>query len=180
MTAPIDRAVSRERSLGEIVDVYLTTGSMRQAAKQLGMSKNAVHRAIRKARDEWRAQRIERIDEAVDKQERVLDRIAARAWQGWEASTGTAQEVITEEGERDGKPFKITRKKAVKQSGDPRFLAVITQVEQRRAALLGLDSPKTIDVTSVVRPIEIEVRTPGEVIAVTELLANPDRLAGAN
>ena len=180
MPYPIDRAVAGERSLNDIVDAYLTTGNMRAAARMLGIGKNVVHKAIRKAREEWRAQRMARIDEAVDKQERVLDRIAAKAWQGWEASTEVAQEVITEEGERDGKPFKTTRKRAVRRTGDARFLAVITQVEQRRAALLGLDSPKTIDVTSVVRPIEIEVRTPDEVIAVSELLANPERMMGQN
>ncbi len=180
MPYPIDRAVAGERTLNEIVDAYLTTGNMRATAKLLGIGKNAVHRAIRKAREEWRSQRMARIDEAVDKQERVLDRIAAKAWQGWEASTEAAEEVITEQGERDGKPFTITRKRAVKRTGDARFLAVITQVEQRRAALLGLDSPKTIDVTSVVRPIEIEVRTPEEVVSVTELLANPDRVIGTN
>jgi len=74
-----------------------------------------------------------------------LDAVERAAWEAWERGIGKKQKTITERNQGGKGSVAKARIETEELNGDPRYLAVILDCQQRRARLLGLDAPAKIE-----------------------------------
>ena len=104
---------------------------------------------------EWKRERLETIDEYVTQELRKLDKMEVELWKAWERSkTGK----LREKNRQNAKPRKVLEDgdnpeyygyeetTTETSAGNPRFLDLLLNVQQRRAKMLGFDAPVKIEI----------------------------------
>lgn len=107
---------------------------------------------------EWKRERMENIDDYVTQELRKLDKMEVELWEAWERSkTGK----LREKNRQNAKPRKVLEdgdnpeyygyeETATETSaGNPRFLDLLLNVQQRRAKMLGFDAPIKVDIPGI-------------------------------
>jgi len=107
---------------------------------------------------EWKRERLDNIDDYVTQELKKLDKIEIELWEAWEASkngkvreknrTSAKPKKVLSEDEKTGDYYGYDEKSIETSSGNPRYLDLLLNVQQRRAKLLGFDAPIKIDVPS--------------------------------
>lgn len=125
-----------------------------------------VYKDMQKLLVEWKRERMANIDDYVTQELRKLDKIEAELWDAWETSkTGRVKEkkrtsarprkvLIEDEKTADYYGYDETSNET--SAGNPRFLDLLLNVQQRRAKLLGYDAPIKIDIPGIQRDEEKE------------------------
>lgn len=96
----------------------------------------------------WRESSMADIAVAKAAELAKLDEIEREAWGAWHRSYGKRQATSTERrtgGKAPGDKARVTTEEV---SGDPRFLAIVLDCQQRRAKMLGLDAPTLVAPTT--------------------------------
>ncbi len=99
---------------------------------------------------EWKRERLDKIDDYVTQELKKLDKIEAELWDAWEKSK-TGREKIKKRTNR-GRPIKTDAMDGYDETaieisaGNPRFLDLLLNVQQRRAKMLGFDAPVKIEI----------------------------------
>lgn len=102
-----------------------------------------VHTDMKAMLIEWKRQRLDNIDQYVTQELQKLDRMEVEAWEAWEKSK---QEKETKSmRQTDNGTSKELRKEDM--YGNPKYLDLLLNIQQRRAKLLGYDAPVKIDLT---------------------------------
>lgn len=107
---------------------------------------------------EWKRERMENIDDYVTQELRKLDKMEVELWEAWERSkTGKLREKnrqnanLRKELEDGDNPeyygYEETTTEA--SAGNPRFLDLLLNVQQRRAKMLGFDAPIKVDMSGL-------------------------------
>lgn len=104
---------------------------------------------------EWKRERMENIDDYVTQELRKLDKMEVELWEAWERSkTGK----LREKNRQNAKPRKVLEDgdnpeyygyeetTTETSAGNPRFLDLLLNVQQRRAKMLGFDAPIKVDI----------------------------------
>ena len=104
---------------------------------------------------EWKRERMENIDDYVTQELRKLDKMEVELWEAWERSkTGK----LREKNRQNAKPRKVLEDSdnpeyygyeettTETSTGNPRFLDLLLNVQQRRAKMLGFDAPVKIEI----------------------------------
>lgn len=107
---------------------------------------------------EWKRERLETIDEYVTQELRKLDKMEVELWEAWERSkTGKTRE----KNRQNAKPRKVLEDgdnpeyygyeetTTETSAGNPRFLDLLLNVQQRRAKMLGFDAPIKIEIPGI-------------------------------
>lgn len=92
---------------------------------------------------EWKRERLDTIDEYVTQELRKLDKMEQQAWEAWEASkTGKQRRKIGKANSR------LTCNEVTTETspGNPKFLDVLLNIQQRRAKMLGFDAPLKVEI----------------------------------
>lgn len=133
-------------------DLFLKGYTYRQIAERLntdiklrGLNYHVSHVQVYKDMQslliEWKRQQFDNIDAYITQELLKLDRLEVEAWEAWEAS----KNMKTTYKERTNDDVVLYREETRGNSvGDPQFLNVLLNIQQRRAKLLGLDSPTKI------------------------------------
>ena len=133
----------------------------REVMVRLGLktySLATVHKDIQTLLDEWRENRIEDMDDALQLELERIDDTVRELWSQWEKSKEDYTETFNtrrgapernkETGQDRVKTFSLTESTASKVGlGDPRYIAEIRQQLMERRKLLGLYAPEKKDVT---------------------------------
>lgn len=105
---------------------------------------------------EWKREHLENIDEYVTRELAKLDKMEQQAWEAWEASKMGKRR--TKEKNNKGRPIKTDAEDSDPQyygynetstetsAGNPRFLDLLLNIQQRRAKMLGFDAPVKIEI----------------------------------
>lgn len=107
---------------------------------------------------EWKRERLDTIDEYVTQELRKLDKMEVELWEAWERSkTGKTRE----KNRQNAKPRKVLEDgdnpeyygyeetTTETSAGNPRFLDLLLNVQQRRAKMLGFDAPIKIEIPGI-------------------------------
>lgn len=108
---------------------------------------------------EWKRERLDTIDEYVTQELRKLDKMEQQAWEAWEVSK-TGKQRIKEKTNRgrpiktdatDGDPeyYGYDETTVETSAGNPRFLDLLLNIQQRRAKMLGFDAPIKIEIPGI-------------------------------
>lgn len=111
---------------------------------------------------EWKRERLETIDEYVTQELRKLDKMEVELWEAWERSkTGKTRE----KNRQNAKPRKVLEDgdnpeyygyeetTTETSAGNPRFLDLLLNVQQRRAKMLGFDAPIKVEIPGIEKSI---------------------------
>lgn len=143
---PVSRAkkteIVRRRQL--VGDLYAQGSSQTDISRELGVAQSTVCADLKAIFTEWRESAVRDFDVARGIELRKLEAVEKEAWQAWRQSLEPAESTkVTDNG--GGK----RAEKVVKQRvGDPRFLEQIQKCISARRALLGLDAPERVALTS--------------------------------
>jgi hypothetical protein len=127
-----------------------------KAGRQYTISAQSVYKDMERCLIEWKRQRLQNIDDYVTQELRKLDRMEVALWTAWEESrTGKRREknrtsakprkVLTEE-EKTADWYGYDETQTETSAGNPRFMDLLLNVQQRRAKLLGYDAPVKVDI----------------------------------
>lgn len=127
-----------------------------KAGRNYTISAQSVYKDMERCLIEWKRQRMQNIDDYVTQELRKLDRLEVTLWTAWEESrTGKRREknrtsakprkVLTEE-EKTADWYGYDETQTETSAGNPRFLDLLLDVQQRRAKLLGYDAPVKVDI----------------------------------
>ena len=104
---------------------------------------------------EWKRERMENIDDYVTQELRKLDKMEVELWEAWERSkTGKLREKnrqnanprkVLEDGDNP-EYYGYEETTTETSAGNPRFLDLLLNVQQRRAKMLGFDAPIKVDI----------------------------------
>lgn len=148
-----------------VAKLYKRGYSIRQISKEVMARLNlktyslaTVHKDIQTLLDEWRENRIEDMDDALQLELERIDETVRELWSQWEKSKEDYTETFNtrrgapernkETGQDRVKTFSLTESTASKVGlGDPRYIAEIRQQLMERRKLLGLYAPEKKDVT---------------------------------
>lgn len=148
-----------------VARLYKRGYSIRQINKEVMARLNlktyslaTVHKDIQSLLDEWRENRIEDMDDALQLELERIDETVRELWSQWEKSKEDYTETFNtrrgapernkETGQDRVKTFSLTESTASKVGlGDPRYIAEIRQQLMERRKLLGLYAPEKKDVS---------------------------------
>ena len=105
---------------------------------------------------EWKRERMENIDDYVTQELRKLDKMEVELWEAWENSkigkrreknrtSAKPRKVLTED-EKTADWYGYNETTNETSAGNPRFLDLLLNVQQRRAKMLGYDAPVKIEI----------------------------------
>ena len=111
---------------------------------------------------EWKRERLDTIDDYVTQELRKLDKMEVELWEAWERSkTGK----LREKNRQNAKPRKVLEDgdnpeyygyeetTTETSAGNPRFLDLLLNVQQRRAKMLGFDAPIKVEIPGIEKSI---------------------------
>lgn len=111
---------------------------------------------------EWKRERLDNIDDYVTQELRKLDKMEVELWEAWERSkTGKTRE----KNRQNAKPRKVLEDgdnpeyygyeetTTETSAGNPRFLDLLLNVQQRRAKMLGFDAPIKVEIPGIEKSI---------------------------
>jgi hypothetical protein len=133
--------VLRDREL--IAKLRLRNRTLNGIVQDTGLSLATVKREIQAIEADWRASANEAVAEIKARELRKLDQIEAEAWAEWERSKldWFKRMQLDGSGTSESGPKHETKEETGGRIGEPRFLAIIVSVQERRAKLLGADKP---------------------------------------
>lgn len=131
--------------------------TQQEIADKLGLDHTTVSKHLKAIRDEWKQQAQEDIGEVIKHDLRKLDAIESEALEQWERSKKDGQKKVAEgvsaapktgkAGKADDDGASMPNKVKIEtwgQCGDPRYLKIILDCQERRAKLLGMDKPTKV------------------------------------
>lgn len=119
-----------------------------------------VYYDLQQALIEWKRERFDNVDDYVTQEIRKLDKMEVEAWNAWEASKMGKERKKSRNSKKPNKVdaevndpsyYGYTEEATETSSGNPRFLDLLLNIQQRRAKLLGFDAPIKIDIPGVNR-----------------------------
>jgi predicted transcriptional regulator len=131
-----------------VAELVLCGWSQTRIGEEVGVCRQMVAEDVKAVHEEWKLSRIHDHDAVIARELESLAKMEAEAWGQWERSKEMAVTRKHKESTNDqgGDVSDETTEK--EQCGDPAYLAAIHKVRERRAALLGLDSPTKIAPTT--------------------------------
>jgi hypothetical protein len=179
-------AQERDKRMTQVSDLWLRSMTPQQIADTLGVSRSEVFGCMRRLEEEWVRHRILNVTAIKNRELSRLAYMERRAWEAFDRSEQELQhtrqrsrnvkKVMPQEARRNGSQPKDAMPQVILESepepetqetealvrteqktGDPRYLLVLTRIEQQRMTLLGLDQT---------RPDEGDKREPIGVIEV--------------
>ena len=163
MGSPKRTKAERERDREYIARLYLQRKTFREIAgvfndeqdeRGYTLSYVQIYNDFKAVEKQWIDDSKEHIDKIKARELARLDEIEREAFNAWKLSIGVN---VTKKGKQktsltgvDSTVEKIEREL----NGDPRYLQIILQCQDRRAKLLGLDSPQKLDHTTDGKPLE--------------------------
>jgi transposase-like protein len=154
-----DQAASDERQ-EEVVRRYLTGSSMREVARQMGISVMTVARDLQRARETWKTETAKTYDELLPEKLAQLEAIRSAAWEGWKRSLKAAKRhTKTTTTHTDG--FSDSTSDMTERStGDPRYLVQLERCLRLECQLRGmLDKDAGSSGETVSEVVEIVITT---------------------
>lgn len=132
-------------------------------------SLDTLHKDVRRLLDEWKKERVEKIDQVMQLELQRNNDIIKEAWQAWEKSKTDYEKRTSKQyglpeknkngetgGEERIRTTKIEQQREmIRSCGDARYLEVIIKAEERNAKLLGYDSPTKIDICNTLPEDEV-------------------------
>ena len=146
----------------EITEQLNAELSKRKAGYKISLS--MVYYDLQQCLIEWKRERMDNIDDYVTQELKKLDRIEVELWEAWENSKtgklreknrkhpGRPRKVLDENDDPEYYGYEETTTET--SAGNPRFLDLLLNVQQRRAKLLGFDAPVKIEIPGVHTPTE--------------------------
>lgn len=126
------------------------------------ITKQMVYWDMQRLLIEWKRERMENIDDYVTQELRKLDKMEVELWEAWERSkTGK----LREKNRQNAKPRKVLEDgdnpeyygyeetTTETSAGNPRFLDLLLNVQQRRAKMLGFDAPIKVEIPGIEKSI---------------------------
>lgn len=115
-----------------------------------------VYYDLQQALIEWKRERFDNIDDYITQELRKLDKMEVELWDAWEKSktgkektkkrkSGRPRKVLDDNDDPDYYGYDETATET--SSGNPRYLDLLLNVQQRRAKLLGYDAPVKMDIS---------------------------------
>jgi hypothetical protein len=143
MAAPTFTPAQREANLLTVSDLYLRGKTQASIAVQIGCSQQQVSGYLKKLYKRWQADAAQKIDRLKARELARLDKVEAEAWAAWERSQKDAEvETTTSIGEEKSIKFKREG-----QTGDSRFLDIVSKCIAQRCRILGVDAPTKMQLT---------------------------------
>lgn len=112
---------------------------------------------------EWKRERLETIDEYVTQELRKLDKMEQQAWEAWEVSktgkqrtkekTNRGRPIKTDATDGDPEYYGYDETTVETSAGNPRFLDLLLNIQQRRAKMLGFDAPIKVEIPGIEKSI---------------------------
>lgn len=130
----VTSSAQRQERRRRVEDRYLEGGSIAEIAAELTVSQRVVSNDLRSIRLAWTRERTSEGTTRLELELRKIDRLEREAWRAWERSR---KDLDSTKVSRDGARAKAERTLR-KQTGDPRFLAVVKDCIDRRCRLLGI------------------------------------------
>ena len=93
----------------------------------------------------WREEALRDISQAKAEELAKLDELEREAWAAWHRGIGRKQVRTTKIGGKEGGEVSLRTEVL---NGDPRYLGIVLDCQQRRAKILGLDAPQKIAPTN--------------------------------
>jgi hypothetical protein len=127
---------------------------------------------------QWRAAASRDVAEWIRLELEGLDDVERKAREAWERGIGKKQKTVTErnvDGKGGGSKARVETEDL---NGDPRFLSIILDCQQRRAKLLGLDAPEKKEHTGPGGgPIQVEIDDATRAERIVALLTDHTEIA---
>ena len=120
----------------QVTELHVKNCRQAAIARELGVSQATISSDLKAIRKEWMESRVRNTDEAIEEGLKCLDAVEREAWDAWQRSQEPAAttRIIQKNGE------KRAEKTVRERSGDPRFLSILLNINERYCKLLGLDS----------------------------------------
>ena len=142
--------ITRDRR--RIADLYLRGWLQVDIAAEVGLNQSTVSRDLTVLQDDWKRAALMDLNEAKARELAKVDALEIEYWKAWENSLKDAEVFITEKvGTQKGTNMDKRGKEVFRregQTGNPSFLAGIQWCINKRCEILGLDAPKSTDLTS--------------------------------
>ena len=163
----------RESDLAFCSNLFLRGYTYREISERLNegnarrgvgytITKQMVYWDMQQLLIEWKRERMENIDDYVTQELRKLDKMEVELWEAWERSkTGK----LREKNRQNAKPRKVLEDgdnpeyygyeetTTETSAGNPRFLDLLLNVQQRRAKMLGFDAPIKVEIPGIEKSI---------------------------
>ena len=119
------------------------------------ISLRMVYYDLQQALVEWKRERFDNVDDYITQELRKLDKMEVELWDAWETSKTGKEKKKTRSSKKPNKVdaevnepnyYGYDETAVETSSGNPQFLTLLLNVQQRRAKLLGFDAPVKIDV----------------------------------
>lgn len=155
----------RESDTTFCAEMFLRGGQYREIAKALN-ERNAklgldytvghtmVYHDIKKTLIQWKKEQMSDMSDYVAAEIKKLDRIENEAWNAWDKSKSPLKRTKERNSKKPNKMdaemnepdyYGYSEETIEETSGDPRFLDILLNCQQRRAKLLGFDAPSKVD-----------------------------------
>jgi len=155
-----------EYDLAFETDLFLKGAAYREIARRLnddlkrrGLTYTITHvgvfKDMQKAMIDWKKTRFKNIDDYIQKDLEKLDKMEMAAWEAWEKSCTGKERTKSRKSKRANKVdadvetpdhYGYDENMTETSAGNPRFLDILLNIQQRRAKLLGYDAPIKLDV----------------------------------
>lgn len=113
--------------------------------------------------DDWRTDNKLVADKAVRRQLSEIAELRAECWAAWEKSKQRAvKEIVAQKTDADGTEHTVSRT-TEEQCGDPRYLAVLNQLADREAKLLGMYAAEKSEHQVTTRVVVVKLVTKEDV-----------------
>lgn len=132
------------KSLREMVELLEKDGYVNPRTGK-AWSIHVLHADVKELEGRWKESALRDISEAKAQELAKLDELEREAWAAWHRSYGQRKSTSTERrtgGRMAGDKARVQTEDVV---GDPRFLTIIIDCQQRRAKMLGLDAPAKVE-----------------------------------
>lgn len=142
-------------------DLFLRGYPYREIAKRLNedlakrqmeyrLTESMVYYDIQQLLVAWKRDQLESIDQYVTAELQKLDKMEVEAWNAWELSKQKKTKNKTKKAGNGLMGRQIMTEEATETtSGNPRYLDLLLNIQQRRAKMLGFDAPIKIDIPGV-------------------------------
>lgn len=142
-------------------DMFLRGYPYREIAKRLNedlakrkmeyrLTESMVYYDIQQLLIAWKRDQLESIDQYVTAELQKLDKMEVEAWNAWELSKQKKTKNKTKKAGKGLMGRQIMTEKATETtSGNPRYLDLLLNIQQRRAKMLGFDAPIKIAIPGV-------------------------------
>jgi hypothetical protein len=167
VAAAKDKMIAARRL--KVAQMMLRGLNQSDIARKLKMNRSSICRDQKQIMEEWKADRVELLDEYKQIQ---LARLERQYWQlneAWDRSIG---KVVTTTIKTGGENGEETTEKIEHHAGDPRFQSEMRAILQEINKLLGLYPSDKLDVnhTGIPTVIETIVTTPEEIKSFKEMM----------